>query len=76
MEVGVLWDGYSSICVQKNMERNYILLKLFSSFESIKCADLWKIMARIGFEMKLCFLLFQITFEQLPNDLVEFLVYS
>lgn len=48
----------------------------FSSFESIKCADLWKIMVNIGFAMKLCFLLFQIIFEQLPNDLVEFHGYS
>lgn len=48
----------------------------FSSFESIKRADLWKIMVNIGFEMKLCFLLFQIIFEQLPNDLVEFHGYS
>lgn len=29
-------------------------------------------MVNIGFEMKLCFLLFQTVSEQLPNDLVEF----
>lgn len=50
--------------------------RVFSVFESTKCADLWKIMVAIGFEMKLCFLLFQIIFEQLPNDLVEFHRYS
>lgn len=48
----------------------------FSSFESIKCADLWKMMVDSGLETKLCCSLFQIIFEQLPNDLVEFHGYS
>lgn len=71
MEVAVLWDGYFLILLKKKKkETNYILLKLFQVLR--ECADLWKIMVNTGFEMKLCFLLFQTIFEQLPNDLVEF----
>lgn len=54
---------------KKKKETNYILLKLFQVLR--ECADLWKIMFNTGFEMKLCFLLLQTIFEQLPNDLVE-----
>lgn len=70
MEVAVLWDGYFLILSKKKKkETNYILLKLFQVLR--ECADLWKIMVNTGFEMKLCFLLLQTIFEQLPNDLVE-----
>ena len=67
--------GISQFCPKKHGKKLHSA-QAFSSFESIKCADLWKIMVDIGFEMKLCFLLFQIIFEQLPNDLVEFHGYS
>lgn len=71
MEVAVLWDGYFLILSKKKKkEGSYILLKLFQALRG--CADLWKIMVNTGFEMKLCFLLFQTVFEHLPNDLVEF----